>query len=90
MCPCDRHELVYYVSMLVCVCTTSHAACLPDVASATDTCVASAVAALLLQPHTPPCHANDVLPSATAKAVPIASAFQNRSYMLLVVGFGIC
>ena len=36
------------------------------------------------------CHSNGVSPPATAKAVPIASAFQNRSYMLLVVGFGIC
>ena len=36
------------------------------------------------------CHDNAVSPLATAKAVPIASTFQNRSYMLLVVSFGIC
>ena len=36
------------------------------------------------------CHDNAVSPPATAKAAPIASAFPNRSFMLLVVGFGIC
>jgi len=36
------------------------------------------------------CHDNAVSPPATAKAVPIASTFRNRSPMVLVVGFGIC
>ena len=33
------------------------------------------------------CQANAVSPPATAKAVPIASTLQNRSYILLAVGF---
>ena len=48
------HDFTLHVAMLVCVCMASHAACLPDAASATDTCAASGAAALLLQPHTLP------------------------------------
>ncbi len=36
------------------------------------------------------CDANDASPPATAKAAPMASAFQSLSYTLMVVGFGIC